>query len=77
MSVFEKLESLGLDYYVAFGSEIVIYGEGDEYEEGNDRQALNEMREWAEANKKPFHDSSVYIDDYLVIFQDDWLYIED
>jgi hypothetical protein len=74
MTVFEKLESLGLDYYIVFGSEINIYGEGDEYEEGNDRQALDEMREWAEDNKTPHHDSSVYIDGYLIIFQEDEVY---
>lgn len=74
MKVFEKLEALGLGYYVDFGVEIIIYGEGDEYEAGNDRQALDEMREWVENHKAPHHDGSAHIEGYLVIFQEDEQY---
>jgi hypothetical protein len=74
MNLFDKLKSLGLDYYIAFGSEVIIFGEGDEIEEGNDRKALDEMREWVEKNKMPHHDSSAFIEGYLVIFQEDEQY---
>jgi hypothetical protein len=77
MKLLEKLEAMGLEYYIHGDHELTIYGEGDEYEEGNDKLALDEMREWAETNKIPFHDSSIYIDGYLVDFQDVWLYVED
>lgn len=74
MTVLEKLAELGLDYYIDCEHELIIYGEGDEYEEGNDPQALAEMRKWAEEHKIPHHDSSVYVDGYLIVFKDDEQY---
>ena len=74
MTVLEKLAELGLDYHIDFGHELVIYGEGDEYEEGNDKAALDEMRKWAEEHKVPRHDGYVYVGEYLIIFQDDEQY---
>ena len=74
MTILEKLAELGLDYQIDFGHELVIYGVGDEWEEGNDSQALVEMRAWVEEHKAPRHDGYVYVDEYLVIFQDDEQY---
>ena len=74
MAILEKLAELGLDYAIDFGTELVIFGEGDEYEDGNDKVALDTMHEWVKAHKTPHHNGSVYVDGYLVIFQDDEQY---
>ena len=76
MTILEKLAELGLDYCVDFDTELIIYGEGDEYEDGNDKVALDTMHKWVEEHKTPHHDGSVYVDGYLVIFQDDEQYPE-
>lgn len=74
MTVLEKLAELGLDYYIMFDQELTIYGEGDEYEEGNDKVALDAMREWVKEHRAPRHDGDDYIDGYFIIFQDDEQY---
>lgn len=74
MTVLEKLAELGLDYYIMFDHELTIYGEGDEYEEGNDKAALDEMRKWVEEHKAPRHDGDIYVGEYFIIFQDDEQY---
>jgi hypothetical protein len=74
MTVLEKLAELELDYCIDFDHELIIYGEGDEYEEGNDAQALAEMRVWVEEHKALRPDGYVYVDGYCVIFQDDEQY---
>lgn len=74
MTILEKLAELGLDYCVDFGTELTIYGEGDEHEEGNDKAALDEMKLWVKEHKASHHSSDEYVDGYLVIFQDEEVY---
>lgn len=76
MTVFEKLEELGLEYRIDFDCEIFIFEDYaaedivDEDEIGNDRQALDAMHKWVKENKAPVSDYYPHIDGYAIIFEE-------